>query len=318
MLKYGLLLVAVISVGCQSSPFSPASPSLINDPATSSDSDLARNVQANWSPYILIHATSEATEAYRDSLSILKQRGNLIGTRVEITVGGESLNNPVIRMIGSLGIEMLGLIQNAYLFDENIEQRIDQIFEAYPEIHYFQIGNEITTILPKSGPTMTIEQYMNILKRIYNHVQKNHPGRAVLLTQSTLGSGDYGARELEKMTMLGLTEMSPDKIIIGLNCYTPTAANQYTGTINGLLRQYRVWITETGVNDPGQHISFALNGYPQLKNYLRPERIYWYAMWAGDSGSDTGFGLIRNPQSYPNYWKSDLLKILTGDQEGIR
>lgn len=318
MLKYWLLFVTVASVGCQNSPFSPASPSLINDSITSNDSALARNILVNWSPYIHIHATAEATETYRDSISILKQRGNLRGARVEITVGGEGLNNPVISMIGSLGIEMLGLIENAYLFDENVEQRIDQIFKAYPEIHYFQIGNEITTILPKSGPTMTIEQYMTIFKRIYNHVQKNHPGRAMLLTQSTLGSGDHGARELEKMTLLGLTEMSPDKIIIGLNCYTPTAANQYTGTINGLLSQYRVWITETGVNDPSQHISFTLNGYPQLKNYLRPERIYWYAMWAGDSGSDTGFGLIRNPRNYPNYWKSDLLKILTDNQEGVK
>lgn len=265
---------------------------------------------------MVVHVTGEAFDAYKDVLPQMVQQGTLRGVRIG-TDKNEAFNNYVVDMIrGIPGIDILFIIDNYYLFDENIEAVIDDAFRKYPDIRYFQIGNETTTILPNTGPTMTIERYMAVLKRIYAHVQKNHPGRAILVSQATFGSGTYGAEELEKMARLGLTEMSPDKIIIGINCYTHFAANQYTGVLNGPLRKYRVWVTETGTNDPEQHMSFILNEYPKLRNYLRPERIYWYALWTGDGqyGTDTDFGLIRYPGKYPDYLKTPLLKILLGQQ----
>jgi len=303
------LLLSFILVSCRDSKLSPIGPSNTGT-FSPSDNGAIQDAISKWSPYVVVHPTGEAIDAYRDSLSLMMRAGKLQGVRIGI-IKGWGLNDSTIRMVSSLGIEMLGIIDNYYLFDSNIEQDIDQIFAAYPEIHYFQIGNEITTILPKNGPTMNIEAYMAVFKRIYAHVQKNYPDK-MLVAESTFGAGTYGAEELETMASLGLTGMSPNKVIIGLNCYTIAAANAYTGVINGPLRQYRVWVTEHGNTDPNLHISAVQNEYPQYRNYLRAERIYWYAMWTGDTGNDTGYGLIRNPSNYPNYWESPLLIALLG------
>ena len=312
----GLLLA---SAACDS----PIRPSTIVPDETGkfSDPNLAKDVKDNWSPYINVQSTGEALDAYRDSLSLLLQKEQLDGVRVGIDRGGEGLNNPVIRMIDSLGIEMLGLIDNLYLFEpNNIEQWIDRIFSAYPEIRYFQVGNEITTIPPR---TMPIEQYMAVLNRIYHHVQTLHPGRAILVTQSFLGDGLRGPTELQTAKNLGLTLLDPDKIIIAINSYNPENVSQYVGILESMTytdankkpKKYRVWVTESGINNPDSHISFVKDRYHFLKDYLRAERVYWYVLWAGDPDgspdSHAGFSLTRNPGSYPNYWKSPLFKILT-------
>ena len=159
---------------------SPLSPSdVLSDPR------LASEMLAQWSPYVGIHVTGEAQAAYRDAVSALQSAGRLRGARIEIS---RSLSpaDPTYRTIRNTGIELLGLVSNEFLFSANIEQEIDQIFAAFPEIRHLQIGNEVTTILPASGPTITIEQYMTLFRRIYDHVQNRHPGRATLLTQSTL------------------------------------------------------------------------------------------------------------------------------------
>ena len=257
------------------------------------------------------------TEAYRDALTKFVQSGSLQGVRVGIDrTNIHGLTNGAI--IDTLGLEALGIIDNYFLFDPNIEAKIDEIFRNYPTIRYFQVGNETTTILPKSGPTMTIEEYMTVFKRVYNHVQKNHPNRATLLVQSAVGSGQSGANEINRMIELGLKEMSPDKIIISFNCYTVSAASGYRQVLDGSLRNYRVWVTETGVADYNNHVSFVVNDYARLINYLRPERIYWYALWVGDGeyGPETGFGLVRNLRGFPSngYWGSPLFNILTGHE----
>ncbi len=307
-----LFLLSLISIACgdvQLSPISPSNSGSFSD----KDNSAVQDAVLNWSPNVGVHATGEALGAYRDSLSKLKRAGKLNGVRAEININDNG-PNPVIKMMGvDLGLEILGLIDNHFLFDPNIERRIYEIFnEWYPEIHYFQIGNETTTILRKPGPTLNIEKYMEVFKRIYNHVQNRYPNK-VLITQSTLGSGIYGPTELEKMVDLGLAEMDPNKVIIGINSYDPANATQYFGVINGPLSGYRVWITETGVKDPNRHISYVAANYKTLRNYLRAERIYWYVMWGGDGPPDTDFSLIKNPGSYPNYWKSPLFKALTGE-----
>ncbi len=314
ILPYLAMLLAMISAGCQDSRLSPISPTILDQPDSPAYNDLALNVRNNWSPYMNVHATGEAFDVYKDVLLQMAQKGVLRGIRTG-TIPNESFNNYVVDMMRSIpGIDILFIIDNHYLFDANIEQVIDDAFRKYPEIRYFQIGNETTTILPKSGPTMTIEQYMAVLRRIYNHVQKNYPGRAILVSQSTLGSGTYGAKELERMVELGLTNISPDQLIIGINCYSPTAASQYPGIINGPLRQYRIWVTEAGIADYNLHASYISSEYQKLRDYLRPERIYWYVLWGSDHNPNAGFSLIRNPQNYPNYWKSELLKMLLEKQ----
>ena len=285
---------------------SPLSPSdVLSDPR------LAGEVLAQWSPYVGIHVTGEAQAAYRDAVSALQSAGRLRGARIEIS---RSLSpaDPTYRTIRNTGIELLGLVSNEFLFSANIEQEIDQIFAAFPEIRHLQIGNEVTTILPASGPTITIEQYMTLFRRIYDHVQNRHPGRATLLTQSTLGSGLHGPEELESMVNLGLTDFDPRHVIIAINLYDLDNADQYPGLLGGALRQFRVWVTESGIRDPDLHMSWIRDNYPRIRNLVRAERLYWYIMWGGDTGPDTGFSLIRNPGSFPNYSRSPLFELLAG------
>ena len=290
--------------GQKLSPIAP-SEGLGFDPA------LAQEVGSQWSPYVGVHVTGQALEAYRDAVSTLQAAGRLRGVRVEI---GRPLNpsDPIIRSISAVGVELLGLINNEYLFATDIEQEIDDIFGAFPEIRYFQVGNEVTTILPRTGPTLNIDEYMAIFQRIYDHVQNRHPGRAILLTQSLLGSGLHGPTELEAMVNLGLVRTNPNNVIIGINAYDLDNASQYLGLLGGPLRRFRVWVTESGVRDPSLHIPWVRDNYPRLRNLLRAERVYWYTMWGGDSGPDTNFSLIKNPGNYPDYWKSPLFELLTG------
>lgn len=294
-----LVSAAASLLGCdQLRP--PASPS----PATPTSQEVA----LAWSPYVGVHSDGRALRAYEDALSALLSAGRVTGVRMEIH--RQAPVDPMIKSLGSLGLEVLGLVDNEYLFDPDIEGAIDRILAAYPEIRHFQIGNEVTTILPPTGPTITIEQYAAVFQRVYDHVQSRHPGRAVLLTQSALGSGLRGPTELETLTRLALSRMDPDKVIIAVNSYDPDNLSQFSGLLGGALRPFRVWVTESGMADPDRQVPFVRDKYPLLRRFLRAERVYWYVMWGGDEGPDTGFSLIKFPGSFPAYWKSPLFTLL--------
>lgn len=278
-------------------------------PTAPSTPPTAEEVALQWSPYVGVHVDGGALPAYEDALLALQRVGRLNGVRMEIRQNEPS--SPVIKAVGRLGLEVLGLVSNEYLFDPDIEGAINRIFAAYPEIRHFQIGNEVTTILPQSGPTMTIERYATVFQRVYDHVQARHPGRAILLTQSALGSGLRGPTELETLAGLTLSRMDPDKVIVAINAYDPDNVSQYRGLLGGALRPFRVWVTESGMANPEGQTYFVRDKYPLLRRYLRAERVYWYVMWGGDAGPDTDFSLIKSPASYPNYWKSPLLTLLT-------
>jgi hypothetical protein len=299
-MRLAILAVAVGTLlGCERlrPPTSPSAP-----PTT-------QEVALSWSPYVGVHGDGRALSAYQDALSALRRAGRLNGVRMELH--RHEPVDPVVRAVGSLGVEILGLVGNDYLFDRDIEGAIDRIFAAYPEIRHFQIGNEVTTILPPSGPTITIEEYAAVFQRVYDHVQARHPGRAVLLTQSALGSGLRGPTELETLTSLALSRMDPNKVIVAINSYDPDNVSQFSGLLGGALRPFRVWVTESGRSNPDQQASFVRDKYPVLRRFLRAERVYWYVMWGGDEGPDTDFSLIKFPASHPNYWKSPLFALLT-------
>ncbi len=319
-----MVLVSFAVVACNDLGMSPTSPTSSIPNSTSDPSDpVVKDVLSKWSPYLGVHTPGGVNDAYRDALLAMKRNGTLKGVRVGIEKNDWGLHNTVIEMIASLGIEELTLIDNRYILDPNIEQELDQIFATYPYIKYFQIGNEVTSIGPVSDH-ITIEQYMPAFIRIYNHVQKNYP-QIMLVTQCSSGSGTVAGEEVEKMYNLGLKNMSPNRVILSVNMYSSVTASTLPGIINKM--PFRVWVTETGTTDPKTHMQHVQYTYPQLRDYLRAERIYWYVFWAGDPEpnsnltdadlmiqSDYGYGLIRKPQSYPNYWKSPLFKILTGQQ----
>lgn len=261
-----------------------------------------------WSPYIVIHAPREALRVYEEAVSLLIRRDNLKGARVGI-VKGEGLN-VVIRSIGAMGVELLGIVDNYYLIEDSrrIEETMDNIIRTYPEIRYFQIGNEITTILPNS-PRINMKEYMSVFSRIYYHVVSNYP-HITLLTHSTTGLRSRGARELEEMASFGLANMDPARVIIGINVYS--IAGNRPNVLNTSLRSFRVWITETGINNQNEHLLFFRDIYPRLKSIFRAERIYWYTLYANTG--DKGFSLIDIVR-WPN-GSSQLFNLLTGNNLG--
>jgi hypothetical protein len=281
---------------------------LKSSPTAPSGPPTAEDVAVQWSPYVGVHVNAGALPAYQDALLALQRAGRVNGVRMEIRPN--ELGGPVIKAISRLGVEVLGLVSNEYLLDNNIEGTLDRILSDYPEIRHFQIGNEITTILPASGPQVTIEHYANLFQRAYTHVNTRYPGRAILVTQSALGSGLRGPSELETLATQALSHMDPDKVIVAINAYDPDNVSQYRGLLGGPLRSFRVWVTESGVANPEAHAQFVRDKYPLLRRYLRAERIYWYVMWGGDEGVDTDFSLIRSPFAYPSYWKSPLFNLL--------
>ena len=264
-----------------------------------------------WSPYIVVHTPGEATMAYQKAIPELMASGALKGVRISITKGEDK--NSVNEWIASTNLDILWILDNYYLFDPNIEQVIDQAVAWYPGIRYLQIGNEITTILPRPGPQVSVEMYMDILRKIYTYVQIKYPG-IILVTQSTFGSGNHGSLELERMVELGLREMSPNRLIVGMNIYSLQTAYNYSHVINRLgLRKdgqsYRIWVTETGASDPDEHIQYVQSVYPFLSNVIRAERIYWYCLYCGESGYEAGSGLIKEISS-PLFWTSPLYDFL--------
>ncbi len=305
-----LTFLMLFLVACNVRFFSPSSPS------PTSDSGLilvdTPEGQVGWSPYIVVQPDGGATEGYRKALTALAARGNVRGVRL----GLSNYREPNSQMISSLGIEIsIGGIPNESLFDPNPEAMIDRYISLYPEVRVFQLGNEVTTINSSLGlPKMTIEQYMEIFKRIYNHTS------VVLMTQSTFGSGFYGSNELKRMVELGLTPntLSPQRVIVGINIYSEDALNEYVSTRNQYLGDskhggYRVWVTETGSSSSAEQIAHVGSFSPRLTNALSAERIYWYVLWDGDAlGED--YGLIRNAHDPANMTYSPLFKALAGIQ----
>lgn len=310
-----LTFLMLFSVGCNSQFFSLTAPSLTSDNGLITV-DTSEG-QIGWSPYIVVHSDGSAVEGYRKALTALKSKGNIRGVRV----GLSGYMDTGIQMISSLGIEMVGIVPNESLFDPKPGAMIDRYISAYPDIRVFQIGNEVTTINQTQGlAKMTIEQYMDVFKKIYDHVQLR-PSPVMLMTQSTYGSGFYGSNELKRMVELGLRPniLSPQRIIVAMNIYSNDALSEYISTRNQYLDDssqggYRIWVMETGSSNPAEQIAHVKLFYPRLASALGAERIYWYVLWDGDKQSDTGYGLILNLRDQNRITYSPLFKVLAGIQ----
>jgi hypothetical protein len=159
----------------------------------------------------------------------------------------------------------------------------------------FQIGNEVTTWTP----AISARDYVEKLSRIYNHVVANYPD-VVLVSESTFGAGNIGAGDLTILVPGFVSKgMSRQKLILGVNVYTEAALAAYAGVMPTLPGGFRVWVTETGTPGQADHLNYVGLTYPRLTALLGAERIYWYALWAGDSGGDSGYSLIKSPTAPP-------------------
>jgi hypothetical protein len=268
--------VALPMAGCHR--FSPTAPS----PAW-------RETLPAWSPYVGISPDNTALGGYQQALTLLTSRSAALGARISLFADGRSV--PTVQLVTSFGLEVVGLIDNADLFAPDVAAVFDQYVAAYPQVRVFQIGDEVTT----SSMPMSIDQYLDVLARIYGHVIDRYPN-VTLVSEAAFGSGTIGAMDLAALAPgLAARGIMPAHLIIGINVYSENAFTAYASVLATNLTAYRIWVTETGIADPTQQISYVQTMYPRLRASLRAERIYWYALWAGDTGADSGFSLIHAP-----------------------
>jgi hypothetical protein len=236
---------------------------------------------------------AEALDGYRDALTTLTANGAVRGVRIGLYADGSS--QPTVNQAASFGLDVVGIMDNADLFRSDLEAAFDEYRRAYPTIRVFQIGNEVTTWLP----AMSARDYVDKLARIYSHVVNNYPD-VTLISESTFGAGNIGAGDLSVLVPGFVAKgMNRQKLILGLNVYTESALAAYAAILPTLPGGFRIWVTETGTPDQTGHVNYVNLTYPRLTALLGAERIYWYALWAGDSGGDSEYSLIKSPVRPP-------------------
>lgn len=277
------LLVAatmLLTWGCGRSPLAP--------------SGLWRTIVPAWSPYLVIQPDDGALAGYRDALTRLTSHGAVAGARIALSADGRSA--ATVNLAASFGLDIVGIVDNADLFAPDVEGTFDRYRAAYPQVKTFQIGNEITTL---PATPMTIDQYVDLFVRVYTHVVSSYPD-VTLVSEAPIGSGSRGSTDLvTEAAAFTARGVSPSRVVLAMNVYTETALASYAAAMPNIAPAYRIWVTETGETIPTSQIAYVTATYQQLQALLRADRIYWYALWAGDAGVDSDYSLIKNATQPP-------------------
>jgi len=268
-------------------------------------SALWRTILPAWSPYLVLQPDDGALAGYRDALARLKSHAAVAGVRIGLSADGRSA--ATVGLAVSFGLDIVGIVDNADLLAADVEAVFDRYRAAYPQVRTFQIGNEVTTlpVMP-----MTVDRYVDVFVRIYTHVVTAYPD-VTLVSEAPIGSGIGGSADLVAETAAFTARgVSPSRIVIAMNVYTETALTAYVAAMPNIAPGYRIWVTETGETIPTNQLTYVAATYPQFQKLLRAERIYWYALWAGDAGGDSDYSLIKNA-TQPPIVPGPLFQILT-------
>jgi hypothetical protein len=277
------LLVAattLLTCGCGRSPLAPSA--------------LWRTILPAWSPYMVLQPDDGALAGYRDALTRLTSHGAVAGVRIGLSADGRSA--ATVNLAVSFGLDIVGIVDNADLLAPDVEGTFDRYRSAYPQVRTFQIGNEITTL---PAMPMTIDQYVDIFVRIYTHVVSTYSD-VTLVSEAPIGSGNRGSTDLvAETTVFTARGVSPSRVVLAMNVYTETALAAYVAAMPNIAPGFRIWVTETGETIPTNQIAYVAATYPQFQSLLRADRIYWYALWAGDAGGDSDYSLIKSATQTP-------------------
>jgi hypothetical protein len=255
-----------------------------------------------WSPFVVVQPDDGALNGYRDALAQLTSRRAVAGARIQLFADGRS--SPTVSLATSMRVEVLGIVDNMDLLSPDLEGTFDRYRSAYPQVRMFQIGNEVTT----GAMPMSIDRYLDIFARIYAHVVSAYPD-VTLVTQAAFGAGVTGSSDLTATIDRLRPYAAPPRVILALNAYTQTAIMAYEAVLRASPPPYRIFVTETGIADPASEIAYVMQTYPRLLA-LPAERIYWYALWAGDTGVDSGYSLISRAAT-PPIVPGPLFQLLT-------
>lgn len=250
---------------------------------------------------MVVQPDDAALNGYRDALFQLTGRRAVAGVRIQLDADGRA--GRTVSLATSLRLDVLGILDNADLSAADPEGMFDRYRAAYPQVTTLQIGNEVTTSVP-----MPIDRYLDVFARVYAHAVSRYRD-VTLVTQAAFGAGQIGSSDVNATVERIRAFAAPSRVVLALNVYTPTALMAYEATLRASPPPYRIWVTETGSADPASQIAYVTQIYPRLLA-LPAERVYWYALWAGDAGTESGYGLIGHASS-PPIVPGPLFQLLT-------
>lgn len=265
-----------------------------------------------WAPCVVVHNAGGLPFATQmNAVGKLQRAGRMAWIRLDTRVDGSGLDYHLAAR--RLGLKTFSIITLNDLERGSWETTFDRLYATYPS-DVWEIAGEISNGDPNVNPfTVTPAYYMTKFAGLYNYVRSRYPG-VTLASAPTYGTGTAGASELEEFFKLGLLDMD---VIVSLNVYSNPALSSYATVLDryaARLAGKRVWITETGSTNPGNHIAWVREFYPRLINVVHPEMICWYAMWGGDGASvDNGFGLLDGVESGDTV-ERPLFRALVGEQ----
>ncbi len=176
------------------------------------------------------------------------------------------------RPFAGRGCAVLGVItdhegQSGFIeqLSNNLHETLMLYFETYPSIKYWQLLNEPTNFFDIS-PTDYVKKY---LAPAAQFIRTNYP-HITIISAAPVGTSQ-GPILMAEMAAAGLEKHCD---IVGVHIYNPVTIIEYAAFI-----KKRIWVTETGVADPMQHIAWARDTLKGVREALKPERIFWYVLW---------------------------------------
>jgi hypothetical protein len=170
------------------------------------------------------------------------------------------------------GCAVLGVItehEGRSGFIERLSNKLQETlmlyFETYPSIQHWQLLNEPTHFYDMSA-TDYVKKYLAPAARF---IRTNYP-HITIISAAPVGTSQ-GPILMAEMAAAGL-ENHCDRV--GVHIYNPVTIIEYATYI-----KKRIWVTETGVADPMQHIAWARDTLNSVRGSLKPERIFWYTLW---------------------------------------
>lgn len=220
--------------------------------------------RSSWDGYVCVHNFSLDEQAiYLESLI---NAGALKGVRMDRLED----NNELVYWLHARGVDVLGIFDNEHLRDPNVVEIFHRYVQEYPFINNWEIGNEVDYFIK---PSMTAKEYMNIFDKIY---QASRGWGITIVSQAPFGT-IAGAEFLKEMVDNGLGNYPDIIVAIHYYAYASKAIHDFATQTSRLSHRVPIWVTETGVKDQSKHIGYINDVYPDIRNVLRADRIYWYS-----------------------------------------